>query len=141
MCPRLATAAFVCALLAGNATASEPTAGSTLIVQQRTANGVILLTDRPIADAVIERSWIARGVAAASATERNDGVERAPFSSSSSSRVPRHIDALWRVVDDDPERERIVRRVLERERLQRPLPPAIASATRHAAALRGSAGP
>jgi len=129
MRPLLALALSLLAFVAGSATASQPTAASTTIVLQRTDDGGFLLTDRPLAGGVIERSWTARGTAPAIGPERGAGFEPAY----AASRLPRHIDALWRAVDEDPERERIVRLVLERERLQRPLP--------RQASLRGSAGP
>ena len=52
--------------------------------------------------------------------------------------LPRHIDASWRAVDEDPERERVVRTVLERERMQR-FPQRAALPQRDT--VRGSAGP
>ena len=129
-----------CALFAGHASASLPTAGATLIVQQRTDDGRILLTDRPVPGATTQRSWTvpARAPVAApmAAAERGDGADTTPFHSG----VPRHIDTRWRSVDDDPERERIVRETLERERLQRQ-GQRVSWRPREAAALRGSAGP
>ncbi len=106
---------FACALIAGNASASMPTAGSTLIVQQRTEDGRILLTDRPVPGAMTQRSWTVPGAAPATLPERIDAADATPFHS----RVPRHIDAQWRSIDEDPGRERVVRETLERERTQR----------------------
>ena len=128
-----------CALFAGQTSASLPTAGSTLIVQQRTDDGRILLTDRPVPGATTQRSWTvpARAPIAASsaAPERSEGAETTP----SHAGVPRHIDTRWRSVDDDPERERIVRETLERERMQRQMQRV--SWRPREAAFRGSAGP
>ena len=114
---------FACALSAFEASASMPTAGSTLIVQQRTADGRILLTDRPVPGATTERSWTVPGATAerswmvpgasfSTPTDRSEGNEQP-------SGVPRHIDAQWRPLGEDPGRDRVVRLTLERERLHR----------------------
>ena len=109
-----ATTLSACALFAGSASASMPTDGSTLIVQQRTEDGRILLTDRPVAGAMTQRSWTVPGPSPTALPERTESAETGFYG-----RVPRHIDAQWRSVDDDPVRERIVRETLDRERSQR----------------------
>ena len=130
-----ATALIACALFAGNASASVPTDGSTLIVQQRTEDGRILLTDRPVPGAVTLRSWTAPSASPTAQPERTDSAQATVFYG----RVPRHIDAQWRSVDDDPVRERIVRETLERERSQRAMQRTSLRAT--PVAFRGSAAP
>ena len=130
-----ATALIACALIAGNASASLPTDGSTLIVQQRMEDGRILLTDRPVPGAVTLRSWASPAPSPAALPERADSVQTAGFYG----RVPRHIDAQWRSVDDDPVRERIVRETLERERSHRGMQRTSLRATE--SAFRGSAAP
>jgi hypothetical protein len=123
-----------CALVAGNASASTPAVGSTLIVQQQMEDGRILLTDRPVHGATTQRSWTLSNPARPVVPERTDNAEPIGFYG----RVPRHIDAQWRSIDEDPVRERIVRETLERERMQR-------SGERglrlRDAAFRGSAAP
>ena len=136
MRPPFAFVLAACALFAGHASASLPTAGSTLIVQQRTDDGRILLTDRPVPGATTERRWTVPARAPAATPERGEGADATPFHAG----VPRHIDTRWRSVDDDPERERIVRETLERERLQRQMQ-RVSWRPREAAAVRGSAGP
>jgi hypothetical protein len=133
---RLHFASTLCAaaLIAGHASASQPTAGVTTIVQQRTQDGRVLLTDRPLAGVVTERSWSLRGTAAPAMPPRVDAMQPVLFAAG----MPRHIDASWRAVDEDPERERIVRTVLERERMQRFPQRAL---PQREAAVRGSAGP
>jgi hypothetical protein len=126
----------VCAIVAGNASASLPTAGATLIVQQRTEDGRILLTNRPVPGVAIERMWSTPGAAPAIAAERESNE---PALAPALSRMPRHIDARWRAVDDDPERERIVRVTLERERQQRLMQRV--SLPHGEPGLRGSAAP
>ena len=130
-----ATALVACALIAGNASASLPTDGATLIVQQRMEDGRILLTDRPVAGAVTLRSWTAPIPSPAALPERADSAQAAAFYG----RLPRHIDAQWRSVDDDPVRERIVRETLERERSQRGMQRTSLRST--AVTFRGSAAP
>jgi hypothetical protein len=130
-----ATALIACALIAGNASASMPTDGATLIVQQRTEDGRILLTDRPVPGAVTLRSWTAPAPSPTALPERIDSAQSIGFYG----RVPRHIDAQWRSVDEDPVRERIVRETLERERSQRGMQRTSLRAT--PAAFRGSAEP
>jgi len=131
----LATTLSAFALIAGSASASMPTDGATLIVQQRTEDGRILLTDRPIAGATTQRSWTVPSPASIAAPQREDSAEPVSFHG----RVPRHIDAQWRSVDDDPVRERIVRETLERERAERGM--RRASLRPIEAAFRGSAAP
>ncbi len=108
----LVIAVLACALSAFDAAASMPTGGPTLIVQQRTADGRILFTDRPLPGATTERSWTVHGAPPAIPADRSDSVEA--FYG-----VPRHIDARWRPIAEDPERDRVVRMTLERERLLR----------------------
>ncbi|HEX2539954.1 MAG TPA: hypothetical protein VHM00_02610 [Caldimonas sp.] len=135
MHPPFILALCAAAMLAGPASASQPTAGGPVIVQQRTEDGRILLTDRPLAGATIERSWTVHGTTPPAAPSRSESLEPLSFAAA----LPRHIDAAWRAIGEDPERERIVRLVLERERMQR-LPQRM-SVSQREPGLRGSAGP
>ncbi len=102
-------------LLAFAALASGPllaqAAATTEIIQQRTADGRILLTDRPSAGAKTERSW--RMAAEDPAAARRRALDVQIESQLVSERIDRRIAMQQRLLDQDMERRSLA---LERER-------------------------
>jgi len=134
---RLALVLFASAVLAEAALASMPTDGTLRIVLQRTEDGRMLLTDRPVPGARTERSWTVPASYTSAAPE--PGLETDPEPAFGTGRIPRHIDPQWRAIGDDAGREHVVRLVLERERAERLARRAAPTAPERA--LRGSAAP
>ncbi len=83
------------------------------IYQQRAADGRIVLTDRPSATSVTERTWQVEREDPAAARQRAFDVRRE--AEAVSERVQRRIDAQERIANAEMERERQYRR--ERELL------------------------
>ena len=112
--PTPAPAALLAGLLlvvACGARAADPPAPSQ-IYQQRAADGRIVLTDRPSATAVTERTWQVERDDPAAAQRRADDVRRE--ADTVSERVQRRIDAQERyAAESDLERMRLAQR--ERE--------------------------
>ncbi len=102
-------------LLAFAALAGAPllaqAAATTEIIQQRTADGRILLTDRPSAGAKTERSW--RMAAEDPAAARRRALDVQIESQLVSERIDRRIAMQQRLLDQDMERRSLA---LERER-------------------------
>ena len=108
--PSLHLALALGALLCASAGAADAPAGAQ-IYQQRTADGRIVLTDRPSPTAVTERTWQMDREDPAAAAQRALEVRRE--ADVVSERVQRRIDAQQRALDYDLERMRIGQRELQ----------------------------
>jgi hypothetical protein len=102
----------VAALAGGPLLAAAETATTTEIVQQRTADGHVLLTDRPDAGAKTERSWRMRAEDPAAARRRALDVQ--VEAQVVSERIERRIAMQQRVLDEEMQRRSLA---LERERI------------------------
>ena len=76
---------------AGGAVAEEGNSGGLQVYQQRTADGQIVLTDRPIAGAVTQRTWQAAPEDAAAARQRREEARLAALAVNE--RIQRQIEA------------------------------------------------
>ncbi len=104
------------AVLAGGPLLAEAAAATTEIIQQRTSDGRVLLTDRPSAGAKTERSW--RLAAEDPAAARRRALDVQVEAQIVSERVERRIAMQQRLLDEDMQRRDAA---LEREReMQRP---------------------
>src|SRR5947209_10479283 len=111
MHPRTPLALLVStALVAGSAFAAAAPA-TTQIIQQRTSDGGILLTDRPAPGAKTERTWQMRAVDPAAARQRELDVKAE--AQQVSERIQRTLDQQRRA-DEESERMRLARMELER---------------------------
>ncbi len=101
----------VAALAGGPLLAAAEAAATTEILQQRTADGRILLTDRPSAGAKTERSW--RMEAEDPAAARRRALDVKVEAQLVSERIERRIAQQERLLDEDMQRRSLA---LERER-------------------------
>jgi|KBSMisStandDraft_5_1062788.scaffolds.fasta_scaffold42233_3 hypothetical protein len=111
---KLLAVAFLAASFAGPAGAD--TAEATQVLQQRTADGRLLLTDRPAAGAKTERSWQIEREDPAAARQRALDVKTE--ANLVTERVQRMLDQQRQQrADDDAQRMRLAGLQLERDRL------------------------
>lgn len=104
------------AVLAGGPLFAQAAAATTEIIQQRTSDGRVLLTDRPSAGAKTERSW--RLSAEDPAAARRRALDVQVEAQIVSERVERRIAMQQRVLDEDMQRRSVA---FERE-MQRAAP-------------------
>jgi len=111
---KLLALAFLAVSCAGPACAD--TAEATQVLQQRTADGRLLLTDRPAPGARTERSWQIEREDPAAARQRSLDVKAE--ASLVAERVQRMLDQQRQQrADDDAQRMRLAALQLERDRL------------------------
>ena len=109
---KLATVAFIGVLCASPALVAAATPG-TQILQQRTTDGRLLLTDQPAAGAKTERSWqVAHEDPAVS---RQRAIDVKAEANLVSERIQRSIDHQRRA-DDEAQRTRLAGLAIERDR-------------------------
>lgn len=101
----------VAALAASPLLAAAEAGSTTEILQQRTADGRILLTDRPSAGAKTERSW--RMAAEDPAAARQRALDVKVEAQLVSERIERRMAQQQRLLDEDAQRRSVA---LERER-------------------------
>ena len=109
---QLAALALFGMALAGPLTAAAETPATTQILQQRTPDGGILLTDRPRAGATTERSWQVEKEDPVAARRRALDVKAE--ANLVTERIDRRIAAQQRMADEDALRQGLAR--LDRER-------------------------
>jgi hypothetical protein len=111
---KLLAVAFIAASCAGPAGAA--TAEATQVLQQRTADGRLLLTDRPAPGARTERSWQIEREDPAAARQR--ALDIKAEANLVAERVQRMLDQQRQQrADDDAQRMRLAALQLERDRL------------------------
>ena len=109
---KLLAVAFLGALCTAPAFAAAPAA--TQVLQQRTADGRLLLTDRPVPGAKTERSWQVEREDPAAARQR--AIDVKAEANLVAERVQRMLDQQRRA-DDDAQRMRLASLQYERDRM------------------------
>jgi hypothetical protein len=111
MHPLAPLALLVCSAIAAGPAFAAAAPSTTQIIQQRTSDGRILLTDRPAPGAKTERTWQMRADDPATARQRELDVKAE--ARQVSERIQRTLDQQRRA-DEESERTRLARMEMER---------------------------